>query len=201
MACLSIEEGHTHPGSPQGKLLLLKIFKNNKRKYQEPLWNSRQQGKKSQIWCAARIFQYKHNAKKNQFIWTYGLKVVAGQSFWSIFELKSNKMKTEGEVTLKAYFHGEPPLIPRWERVRDWQWGPTISFKESEGGIEEERRCAGNSAARRGRPPPWMEGMDAQDLKESVRTQNVARDGRKGSESSSPAAAVVGDADTSPTYL
>ena len=40
VACLSTEEGHTPPGSPQGKFLLLKIIKNSKRKYQESFLNS-----------------------------------------------------------------------------------------------------------------------------------------------------------------
>ena len=67
VACLSTEEGHTPPGSPQGKFLPLKIITNNKRKYQEPFWNSPEildSKEKSQIWCAARVFQYKTNAKR-----------------------------------------------------------------------------------------------------------------------------------------
>ena len=40
VACLSSEEVHTPPGSPQDKLLPLEINKITKRKYQEHFWKS-----------------------------------------------------------------------------------------------------------------------------------------------------------------
>ena len=75
VACLSAEEVHTPPGSLQNKLPPLKIIKNNKRKYQESFWKSPEilgSREKSQNLCAARIFQYKHNAKR---INSFGLMV------------------------------------------------------------------------------------------------------------------------------
>ena len=71
VACICTEEGHTPPGSPQGKFLLLKINKNSKRKYQQPFWNSPEildSKGKSQIGCAARVFQYETNEKESRYL-------------------------------------------------------------------------------------------------------------------------------------
>ena len=75
MACLSAEEAHTPPGYLQDKLLPLKTFKKSKRKYQESFQNSPEildTRENSPIWCAARIFRNKHNAKR---INSFGLMV------------------------------------------------------------------------------------------------------------------------------
>ena len=80
MDCLSADEVHKPPGEPQDKTHPLKIFKNTKRKHQEPFWNSPENldsREKSHFWWVARSFYKEQNAKKNQFIWTYGYKVVA----------------------------------------------------------------------------------------------------------------------------
>ena len=55
-ACLSTNEVHKAPGDPQDKLVLLKIFKTTKEKYQET--------KEKYLWDAVRFLDTEHDAKR-----------------------------------------------------------------------------------------------------------------------------------------
>ena len=59
VACLSLEELHTPPGSPQDKPIPLKIIKMTKRKHQEHFWKlpeNLDSRENSHLWCVARSF-------------------------------------------------------------------------------------------------------------------------------------------------
>ena len=92
VACLSTEEGHTPPGSPLGKLLLLKINKTAKRKHQEHFWKSPEilnSSEKSHLWWAVRFPFREHNAKR---INSFGLmvkKLKLFEALWNINEFES----------------------------------------------------------------------------------------------------------------
>ena len=65
MACLSAHEVHKPPGDPQDKPHPLKLFKNRKRKHQEPFWNSPENldnAEKSHLWWVVRFMYKEHNA-------------------------------------------------------------------------------------------------------------------------------------------